>query len=227
MSKIINFIIILLILVTPISASAASFTLTPATGTFNKGCNFSVKVNLDSAGAKVDSAEAAILFDNGKITPASAAVSQGTIFPTYVPVTTASSGKIVVSGISNPGTPFSGSGTFTTLNFMVRADATPGPFTLKFDFDPNDRGKTTDSNVVETSTIAELLSSVGDGSYNIGTGPNCSGTTQPVGGTSSGTLTPQTLTPQGVAPGFSVPTTVIAISAMTLILVGVITAFAI
>lgn len=228
MKKFIYTLAVTLILSFPTLTQAASFTTSPATGTFNKGCNFSVKINIDSGGAKVDSAEATVLFDNGKITPASAAVSQGTIFPTYVPVTTASSGKIVVSGISNPGTPFTGSGLFATLNFTVRSDATTGPFTIKFDFDPNDRAKTTDSNIVETSTIAELLSSVGDGSYNIGTGPNCSGITQPVGGTSSASLVQtQELTPQGVAPGFSLPTIIIASLAISLIFIGAIAAFVI
>lgn len=226
MTKIIRLLLFVLLLATPVSAQAASFSLSPATGTFNKGCTFSIKINLDSGGAQVDSAEAAILFDNGKITPSSAAVSQGTLFPTYVPVTTTSSGKIVVSGISNPGSPYTGSGTFATLNFMVRSDASTGPFTVKFDFDPNDKSKTTDSNIVQTGTIAELLASVGDGAYNIGTGPSCTGTTQPVGGTGSATLTPQTLSPQGVDPGFSLPTVVIAATALILITIGVITAFA-
>lgn len=224
MYRITNLLLLFTFLLLPVSANAASFTLSPATGTFNKGCNFSVKVNIDSAGSKIDSAEAAILFDNGKITPSTSAVTQGTIFPTYVPVTTTGSGKIVVSGISNPGTPFTGSGTFATLNFVVRSDASTGPFTIKFDFDPNDRAKTTDSNIVESSTIAETLSSVGDGSYNIGTGPSCSGTTQPVGGSGSATLQPQILTPQGVAPGFSLPTVILAVAAISFIVIGVVSA---
>lgn len=210
------------LLLTPLQVSAASFALSPATGTFNKGCNFSVKINIDSGGAQVDSAEAAILFDNGKITPSSTPVSQGTLFPTYVPVTTTSSGKIVVSGISNPGSPFTGSGTFATLNFTVRQDASSGPFTIKFDFDPNDRAKTTDSNIVQTSTIAELLSAVSDGSYNIGTGPSCSGTTQPIGGSASASLVPQVLSPNGTSPGFSAPTIAITVTALFLIAVGAI-----
>lgn len=218
----------IVLLAAPTLAEAASFTLSPATGTYNSGCNFSVKINLDSAGAKVDSAEAVLLFDNGKITPASAAVSQGTLFPTYVPVTTTSAGKVVISGISNPGNPFTGSGLFATVNFTVRPGTAAGPFTIKFDFDPNDRAKTTDSNIVESTTIAELLSSVGDGSYNVGTGPGCNGAaaTQPVGGSGSATLTTQTLSPNGVNPGFSIPTLLIGGAAFFLILIGIVLALA-
>ena len=45
---------------------------------------------------------------------------------------------------------------------------------VRFDFDPANPQKTTDSNVVEHSTISEILSSVTNGNYTIGTG-TCSG----------------------------------------------------
>jgi hypothetical protein len=41
---------------------------------------------------------------------------------------------------------------------------------IKFDFDPNDKAKTNDSNIAQRGTVSDILSSVTDGTYTIGTG---------------------------------------------------------
>jgi hypothetical protein len=79
-------------------------------------------------------------------------------------------GKISVSGIASVSEAYSGKGTFASLKFKVSSTAAAGATTLKFDFNPANKTNTTDSNVVERGTIADVLSSVTDGNYTVGTG---------------------------------------------------------
>jgi len=65
-----------------------------------------------------------------------------------------------------------------TVTFTVSSTATLGPAKISFDFDPNDKTKTTDSNVVEHGTVVDLLTSAPDGNYTIADG-SCSGSTSP------------------------------------------------
>ena len=66
---------------------------------------------------------------------------------------------------------------------------------LNFDFDPNNKTKTTDTNVVERGTIADVLSSVTNGTYTVGTG-TCATSGSGVG-TGSGSGTGNSLTSGG------------------------------
>ena len=205
-----NLIAALTVLIFPASAFAASLSLSPTSGTFNKGCSFSLQINLNTSGVATDGTDAIVQYDQSKITATS--ISSGTIYSDYPGNSVDdSTGKATVSGLASVSSPYSGSGVLATVNFKVLDNAPAGATQLQFAFDSNDKTKTTDSNVVERGTVADVLSSVVDGNYTVGTGTACvSGGGTTGGGTSgggrgatgSGTLQPtpaSTLPPAGTA----------------------------
>lgn len=168
----------------PTPAWAASLSLSPSSGTFNRSCSFSLDVNLDTQGVQSDGTDAVILYDNSRITATS--VTPGTIYAEY-PGTNVddASGKISISGLAAVSQAFTGQGKLATINFAVKDNAPTGATQVKFDFDPGNMTKTTDSNVVQRGTAQDTLSSVVNGNYTIGTG-TC--TTAPGGTTPGGTI---------------------------------------
>lgn len=174
-------------LVTPQIALAATLTLNPGTGTVNRGCNFSVNVDMNAQGAQTDGTDAIIKYDPTRFTATS--ITNGSIYPDYPGNSIDSqTGRINISGLASPDQAFSSAGTLATINFIVAQNAPTGATTLTFDFDPNNKQKTTDSNVVERGTIVDLLSSVTNGTYTVGTGV-CGSTTTITTGTGTGTTT--------------------------------------
>lgn len=167
----------------PVSAFAATLSLTPAAGTFNKSCTFSLNVDVDTTGTQTDGTDAIILYDATRFTITS--ITNGSIYADYPGNNDdPASGKITISGLASVSTPFTGQGTLATINFTVKPTAPAGATTLKFDFDPNDKAKTTDSNVVERGTVVDVLNSVNNGNYTIGTG--ACGAANPGGGGGTG-----------------------------------------
>ncbi len=167
-------IFIFILLVLPSQALAATLSFSPAAGSFNRGCNMAINIMLDTQGAQTDGTDVIITYEPTKVSLATNQITNGSIYPEFPGNSVDSaSGKISISGISSVSTPYSGSGIFATLNFKVLDNAPAGITTLKFDFNPNDKTKTTDSNVVERGTIADVLSSVTDGSFTLGTGAGC------------------------------------------------------
>lgn len=154
---------------TTVFAAGATLSLSPSTGTFNKGCTFSLSVNLDTGNAQTDGTDAIIFYDPTRFR--AQAVRSGTIYSDYpgnnIDVAT---GKITISGLSSVSSAFSGAGTLATIDFIVVADAPVGTSQVKFDFNAADKTKTTDSNVVERGTVADILNQVVDGNYTIGSG---------------------------------------------------------
>ncbi len=184
-----------LVLILPASALAgnATLSLSPSTGTFNRTCTYSIDVVLDTGGAQTDGSDAIIKYDPALFN-ISSQIKQGTIYSDYpgnnVNDTT---GKMTISGLASVSSPFSGKGTLGTFTFTVKDAAATGVSQMTFDFDPNNKTKTSDSNVVERGTVAEVLNSVVNGSYIVGTG-SCAG---------GSTVVP----PSGFAPtGYSTPT---------------------
>lgn len=174
------------ILISPANAfAAASLSLSPSAGTFNKGCTFSVKINVDTGGIQTDGTDAVIKYDPSVL---SATITSGTIYNDYPGNNVDSAnGKITVSGLASVSQAFSGTGTLATLNFTVSPTTPASTTAVTFDFDPNNKAKTTDSNIVERGTTADVLNSVVNGSYTIGSG-SCVGQGA---GTSTGTGTGQ------------------------------------
>lgn len=172
-------------------AQAATLSLDPANGTFNQGCSFSLNVSLDTGGAQTDGTDAILIYDPSRFNATS--ITNGIIYPDY-PGNNIDNigGKVTISGLASVNTPFSGKGTLATVNFTVASTTPAGATQVKFDFDPTNKAKTTDSNVVERATIADVLNSVVNGNYTIGTGACAGATTRP-------TTTPITRGGQGGA----------------------------
>lgn len=243
---IIFIIVIIVIVLSPAQALAATLSLSPASGIFNKGCNFSLNIELDAAGAQTDGTDAILKYDPTRLTAIS--ITNGTIYPDYPGNSIdTQTGKINVSGLASPDQAFSSKGNLATVNFKVGQTAPVGDTQVTFDFDANNKAKTTDSNVVERGTIIDVLSSVTGGTYTIGSGAcgssaQSSGTTKLTSGSgSTGTLTGgslgslasggteatqgaqlKELSPGGKTPGLTSPTFLLVISSSVLILLGIV-----
>lgn len=172
---------------------ASSLSLSPSSGTFNQNCNFSLDVILDTEGIETDGTDSIISYDSTRFIGQS--ITNGTLYPDFPGNNIDNAaGKITISGLAGVNTPFKGKGTLATINFAVQPTVASGAAQINFDFDPADKAKTTDSNVVERGTVADTLNSVVNGSYVIGSGP-CKAvkpTPPPKGGpgTPSATLAP-------------------------------------
>jgi hypothetical protein len=235
--------------VSPVSAFAATLSFDPASGVLNKGCEVSVKINLDTQGVQTDGTDVIVLYNAAQLTTSTSQITNGTIYPEYPGNSVDTSGKISISGISSVSSPYSGTGTFATIKFTVASTLKENDkIALNFDFDPNNKTKTTDTNVVERGTIADVLSSVNNGNYTVGAGSCAGGITQSpspaasaLTGTPRGNVLPGTspsstqsaqyqvykpngiddLTGNGKTPGFLDNTIVISAVGIVLVILGV------
>jgi hypothetical protein len=188
-------------LASPMPAFAATLKLSPSSGTANIGCPFVVNVDLDTGGKETDGTDAILTYNTAALSTDTNSITNGTIYPDY-PGTNVDSanGRITVSGLASVSTAYNGQGTLATIRFTVPQGAQAGSTQVKFDFDPNQTTKTTDSNVVERTTISDVLTSVTNGTYTIGTGTCTQQTLSnvPTSGTSgSGSTTTSTSTSKG------------------------------
>lgn len=180
-------------------AASATMSLSPASGTVNRGCTLSVEVKVDTGGADTDGTDAILFYDATRFKVTTSDIKNGTIYSDYPGNTVDPSGKITISGLAAVNQAFKGSGTLATITFAALENAPAGATQVKFDFDPNDKAKTTDSNVVERSTVQDILSQVNDATYTVGTGTGCSASSSPApspggsGGTGDGAVTPTPL----------------------------------
>ncbi len=154
--------------------------LDPSIGTLNKGCLYPIKVIVDTGGACSDGTDAIIFYDASRFSITSTDITSNAATYADFPGNNVdeSSGKITISGLASVTTPFTGRGTLATLNFKVKDNAATGATIIKFDFDAYKKDLTTDSNIVERNTIADVLNSVVNGNYIIGTGA-CVGVATP------------------------------------------------
>ncbi|GEM_PF-1257152 len=173
-------------------AQTTSLEIDPASGPFNRGCSFTLNVQLKTGGAPTEGVDAIIIYDPTRLTADS--LKKGTLFTEY-PINNidSSTGRIAISAIASVGTPFTGSGVFASINFTVPQAAPTGTTQVNLDFDPNNKSKTTDSNVsgVQDGVVVDMLDSVLNGSFTIGTGAcNAQASPAPASGTTgSGTTT--------------------------------------
>lgn len=210
----------------PVSALAATLSLSPSSGTFNTSCNFSLNVELDTQGTQTDGTDVILFYDSSRFTAQN--IVNGTIYPDYPGNNIdAAAGKITISGLASVNTPFTGKGTFATINLSVNATAPTGASQIKFDFDPNNKAKTIDSNVVERGTVVDVLNSVVDGNYTVGTG-SCAAAPAPTyrpgtggPGDSSATSSAEPKTPYLPPAGSEQFTFTLAIIGGTLTILGI------
>lgn len=175
-------------------AAGATLSVSPASGTIKKGCKISIDVKLDTGGSNTDGTDAILFYDPTKMIATS--IRSGTIYPDYPGNNIdAQNGKITVSGVSSAASTYSGSGTLATIDFTVPLEASSGAALVKFDFDPNDKAKTSDSNVAvfEGGDVTDVLNQVTDGNFVVSSSGGCS-----IGGSGgSGTVVLPTKTPVG------------------------------
>lgn len=171
------------VLVSPVSVFAATLSFDPASGVLNKGCEITIKINLDTQGVQTDGTDVIVLYTPAQLSTSTSQITNGTIYPEYPGNSVDTSGKISISGISSVSSPFTGTGTFATIKFNVASTLKENDkINLNFDFDPNNKTKTTDTNVVERGTIADVLSAVTNGSYTVGAGSCAAGIASPLPG---------------------------------------------
>lgn len=183
MSRFLKFslVLFLFLFVSPANAFAsASLALSPSSANPNKSCGFTVDVNLDTGGQATAGTDVILKFDPSQFNVNSIDTA-GKVYSDYPSHSSDNTnGTINISGLASVDTPFSGTGKFATVNFTVNPSASTGIVTqVKFDFDPNNRQKTTDSNVVQSGTVEDILGSVTDGVYTIGSNPCSSSSAAP------------------------------------------------
>lgn len=209
-------------------AAGATLSLSPTSGTFNRGCNFAVDINVNTGGNVTDGVDVILVYDQSKLN--ATAITEDPNGNTYEDFPGKSidntNGKITISGLAPIGSGFSGQGTIARIEFSVLGNAS-GSTQIVFDFDPNDPTKTTDSNVVQSGTVSDILSEVTNASYTLGTG-TCTqqgATVSPrpslVPGLGKGGVGTSSSTPSLPATGFSQPTMILAVVGGFLTIVGI------
>lgn len=137
----------------PEAGSPASLTFGgPTSGVMDETVD--VTVDLDTGGASVVGTDVVVTFDPARVQIDN--VSLGTDFDTFPALSTDNvQGSVVFSGVMNPETSFSGTSTLATLTV---SPVVPGAATLRFDYT---NGSSTDSNVIDATSGADILGSVG------------------------------------------------------------------
>ncbi len=152
----------------PATAMAATLSISSQDATVNRGCDFSVDVIVDTQGKQTNGTDAVLIYDPQIFTASS--IQNGTIYNSYPGNNIdARTGKVNVSGLSSLTSGFAGKGTLVTVLFTVNPAAKAAANIIRFDFDVNNPTKTTDSNIVDQSSITDILTSVTNGNYTIGT----------------------------------------------------------
>jgi hypothetical protein len=150
------------------AASAATLTLSPASGTYNANDNFTVNVNLDTTGQAIDGVDLFYLKFNPSIlqvvdangSASGVQITPGSLLPQTLSNTADNStGKITFSQVTTGGTTYTGSGILASITFKA---AFNGTSSLTFDFTP---GSTADTNVAGGGV--DKLTSVNSASFTV------------------------------------------------------------
>src|SRR3989344_4893467 len=100
-------------------AQAASLSLSPSSGTFNRSCTVTLDIRLDTAGAQTDGTDAILTYDASRLMATS--ITSGNIYPDYPGNNIDdTNGKITVSGLASVSSAFSGQGSLAVVNFTVK-----------------------------------------------------------------------------------------------------------
>lgn len=153
---------------------AATFSLSPASGSTISG-TFDVTLSLaDLAGKQVSSVDVYLNYEPSKLEAVSVSHSDG-IFTSYsLETIDSTNGQIAIGANASSFTPVTTAGTIATITF--KALTASGSTTLSFDYAA---GSTTDSNIVEHGTSTELLTQPPTVTYNFGTTTTPPSTTPP------------------------------------------------
>jgi hypothetical protein len=151
-----------LLIFSAISVHAATFSLSPASGSTVSG-TFVVTLNLTNLGGKqVSGADIYLNYEPNELEVQSINVGSG-IFTDYPLQTTDSAKGVIAIGANVPsGSPVVTPGKIVTITF--KALRTSGSTTLSFDYTP---GSTIDSNIVEAGTGRDILTPPPMATYSI------------------------------------------------------------
>jgi len=175
-------------------AQAATFSLSPASGSTVTG-TFTVTLGLtDLASKQVSGVDVYLNYEPSKLQAVSISHSSG-IFTSY-PLETIDSttGKIAIGASASAFSPVTTTGTIATITF--KALAASGSTTLRFDYIPATPPTTTDSNITEAGAATDILTQPPTVTYNFGGSTTPPPTTPPVaspGGTPKGGIFEPTL----------------------------------
>ena len=67
----------------PVMAQAATLTFNPASGSFNKGCEVEITINLDTQGVQTDGTDVIVLYSPSQLTTSTSQITNGSIYPEY------------------------------------------------------------------------------------------------------------------------------------------------
>src|SRR3989338_9480143 len=153
----------------PNSALAATLFLSPASGSFTVGENFTVNVLLNTAGVNIEAVDIYSLRYNptilqvqdGVTSTTGVQISPGTLLPTTaLNSVNATAGTIQFSQLNLEGGYYNGTGTLASITFKALAAGTSA---VTIDFSP---GSTSDSNTSDT-TSTDRLTGVTNGTYTV------------------------------------------------------------
>lgn len=121
------FVFLPIICMVPIAADAATYSLSPGSGSYEVGKQFQVKVVVEPGADAVNTGEATISFDSTKLTAVSVS-KDGSPFNLWVLEPSIKAGKIEFQGGATA--PISGNKTVATITFKAKAEGTAE---VKFD----------------------------------------------------------------------------------------------
>ncbi len=208
-----KFYIVAALLFVTSTASAATLSISPSSGTYSSGSTFTVNVMLNTSGAQIDGVDLRYLrFTPGVLqvvdsnpNMSGVQVTPGSLMPTTLTNTVDNAaGLITFSQVVAGGQHYTGAGTLLSITFQAVSGGTPS---LSFDAVS---GRTTDTNVA--SAGAEVLTSASSASFSITGAVTVTPTPVPTPSpTPVNVLTPtpsptpvNVLTPQPTTPGTSV-----------------------
>ncbi len=160
------------------SEDEATLVLEPSIQRVDKGCEVSLNINVTTGFFLTNGTDAVLKYNPEIVTVQS--VENGMVYPSY-PGNSIDNvkGVVRITGLASPTNPISGSGKLASVKLKINPQTQEQIATISFDFDPNDTFKTSDSNIVENSTISDVLNSVTNAQINIGSGNSCSGIPTP------------------------------------------------
>ncbi len=161
------------LLAMPALASAATLSLSPTSGSFAAGVTFEVKILVDTSGATTSGTDVYLTFDPNALqvidsVPGTTGtqILQGSLYSqTPANLVDNGVGKISFSGAKSSGSSpgYSGTGTLATITFQAVTQTSASKVAFNYT-----KGSTTDSNVIDQTSHADLLTAVTNGSYDIG-----------------------------------------------------------
>lgn len=152
-----------------LATGSATLAVYPMKGILNRGCSYLLSIGLSTGGLDTDGADVILFYNPAVLNMHN--ILDGGFYPSYVINSIDSNlGKVSISGLSSVFKPVNKKGVFAQLNFTVLPEASSSSTTLNFDFDPTNPTKTTDSNVVQSVNVVDILRTVYNGNYKIGNG---------------------------------------------------------